>query len=258
MSTVMAPYKCGTKGLSTVEDELNLSMDNSVNTLFGYDLINLLETKDLSVLQHSTPSKITLETLYLLFEKNTRPFFVLIRDPYPLYRAQIIQSIKELCRKNTILNEAITVSNLRLEEKDSLFKLLLDLYPFIYSEIFSNSHYTAQLMTEAVAFIQYVQMRRPDIFNNLYILNLDDYSQTSLSNDLLCYLNVFSQEYLEHSGFKHSTKSLYLSKWLQPDYIPSCFTIPYRENFKSIELIKKLYSDKFYSLEKLQKYASPI
>lgn len=257
-STVMAPYKCGTKGLSAVDASLNESLEKTTNELFGYDLINFLETKNFEAFKHSTPSKVTLETLYLLLERNDRPFFVLIRDPYPLYRAQIIQSMRELCRKNTILNEAITLSNLRVEEKNSFFKLFLELYPTTYSDIFSNTHYTSQLMTEALAFIQYVQMRRPDIYNNLFILNLDNYSQTNTSNELLCDFHVFDKKYLEHSGFGHSTKSLFLSKWLEPDYIPVCYRIPFKENFKSIELIKQLFSDKFYSLEKLQKYGTPI
>ena len=249
MSTVLAGLKCGTKGLFNIEKRLWRDSAFSVNDVYGLQLLNCFEEKSIHSIEKQLSPLTSQYLLETVVQENTKPFFIIIRNPETLYRAQIIQSIRELCRNNNALEESIVVANTQDEEKQELFTLLKKLFPHIVKDIFNDAHYRLQSYHELVILIQYLHIHRPDVFRNLFILDLDNYSKTIDSTNLLKKFNVIAE-----SSQSHSTKSLFFPKAFETHLVAPIYTIPYHLNKKSYDLIYKKYEDKIYTYTRLIEY----
>jgi len=253
-STLMAQFKVGTKGLADIDRKINSDPNIPVNYIYGYDFVTMLREGNVDCVNPSV-SKITGRNLDILIKHgNTKPFFVFIRNNDLLYRAQIIQSLRNFCRKFIVFEEHTTLAGSEISKKDSLFKLLVEIYPSFLPRIYSDIHYTRYTFDEAMIFIQYIERHRPDIFDNLFILDLDNYSKTKQSIDLLHDYKVLDKNYYKDKSYQHSTRTLFMPDVLLPERTDNIYKVPYNKNKEAIQLIKTLYSDKFYTYERLLEY----
>lgn len=253
-STLMAQFKVGTKGLADIDRKINGDPNIPVNYIYGYDFVTMLKEGNVECVNPSI-SKTTGKNLDTLIKHgNTKPFFLFIRNIDLLYRAQIIQSLRNFCRKYAVFEEHTTLAGSEMAKKDSLFKLLVEIYPSFLPKIFSDIHYTRYTFDEALIFLQYIQNHRPDIFDNLFILDLDNYSKTRQSIDLLHDYKVIDKNYFKEKSYLHSTRTLFMPDVLLPDKADSIYKLPYNKNKEAIHLIKSLYADKLYSYERLLEY----
>lgn len=253
-STVMAQFKCGTKGLVDLERKLDQSEQMPINKLYGLDLIDFLENKKVTA-----PPKLMSGYTYrhlskLVSTEIKKPFFIFLREPDALFRAQIIQSLRRVCRRSEIFDESITFGGSDYAKKDSMFKLIAEIYNDFLPSIYSDEHYTYHYFSEALSLIQYIEHHRKDIFDNLFLLNLDNYSKTDTSLKLLNKYNVIDFEYFKTRSWHHSTKSLYIPEIFTPSKITGIYQVPYKKNKRALELINSLYKSKIYTYERLFEY----
>lgn len=249
MSTVLAGYKCGSKGLFNLEKELSGNTHITTNDVYGLDILNCFSTKSISSIKRKLTSYTAENLLKFIEGENISPFFIIIRNPDTLYRAQIIQSVRELCRNNNALEESIVVANTQNGEKQQLFELLRKLFPHLVKDIFNDQHYKAQSYHELLILIQYLQINKPDIFKNLFILDLDNYSRTIDSINLLSKFNVIGS-----TSESHSTKALFFPNSFSIETIPGIYAVPYKLNTSSYNLIYSNYEDKIYTYARLLEY----
>ena len=256
-STLMAQFKCGTKGIADIDRKFNRSEDIPVNYMYGYDMVTALKEKSLNSINPSISPKSARNLIPILEGENTKPFFLFIRNLDQLYRAQMIQSLRNFCRKFTIFDESITLSGGDISRKDSLFKLFQELYPTFLTRVYSDIHYIRYTFDEALIFIQYIEQHRKDIFDNLFIIDLDNYSKTQQSLDLLNDYKVIDKTYFKEKSWSHSTKTLYMPEILTPHKVDSIYKVPYEKNKHALNLIQTLYKDRMYTYERLRDYKGP-
>lgn len=256
-STLMAQFKCGTKGIADIDRKFNKTEDIPVNYMYGYDMVTALKEKSFKTINPSISIKSARNLTSILEGENTKPFFLFIRNIDQLYRAQIIQSLRNFCRKYTIFDESITLAGGDISRKDSLFKLLQEIYPTFLTKVYSDIHYIRYTFDEALIFIQFVEKYRPDIFKNLFIIDLDNYSKTQQSLDLLNEYRVIDKAYFQDKSWSHSTKALYMPQILEPQKVDSIYKVPYEKNKHALNLIRLLYKDKMYTYERLRDYDKP-
>lgn len=251
-STLMAQFKCGTKGLQDIDKKCNQTEELLVNYAYGQDFIKALRIKSLR-LDHLNLSPNTIKNLTILLEEeNTKPFFLFIRNVDNLFKSQIAQSLRNFCRKYTIFEENITLSGRDIQEKEQMFKIIKSLYPSFTTEIFTDPHYITYTFDQALEFIQYIEINRKDIFDNLFILDLDEYDTSRESLQLLYDYKVVDETYLKKVNWTHSTKTLYLPEVLSSEKITGIFKVPYEKNKAALGLIRLLYYNKLYSYERLK------
>ena len=254
-STLIGQYKCGTKGMEYLERKVLTHSNTNTNNVYGYDIIKMLSNKHIPEKVHSSLSDYNLTYLTnLIYNENKLPFVIFVRDPYRLYKAQIIQSIREFCKRNPSIDVDIALTSTNESEKNSFFKKLVNIFPRINEEIYTDMHYCFHSFNEILNLVLYLQSERLDIFNNLILLNLDNYDTSQESLDLLCEFNIMSKEYINSFNSKHSTSSSYLPEPFSPNAQSPIFNIPFLHNFESLNLLSKLFPYKNYSQEKLKPY----
>ena len=252
----MAQFKCGSKGLADIDRKTNGKSEIPINYMYGYDLIAALKAQDYKVVNPAISAVTGKYLTKLLKEENTKPFFLFVRDVDAMYRSQIIQSFRTLCRNSNIFVEDITLAGNDYYKKDSLFKLISEVYPNFKTKVFSDIHYTRYTFDEALLALQYIELTRKDIFDNLFILDLDNYSKTEQSLKLLHEFKVIDYTYFKEKSWNHSTKTLYVPEIFSAVKLEGINRVPYIKNKTALELIRSLYSDKFYSYERLVEYTN--
>ena len=238
-SIVMSHLKNGTKQCESIYKE---NKNSHFFEKWGLDLIRSIEEKK------------------FFKEINNKPFFIFIRDYKKLYRSQIIQSFKRWCHKNPSFDYQIMLTPEWTKEKEAIFKNITTLIPNFLNEFYSDVHYVQQTFIETLSFIQYIESNRRDIFNNLFILNLDNYDTSKKSLDLLFKYKVMNKKYLNSTIFTHTTKNKYLPTRLETIAAveKDIFGVPFHLNRKGLELIEVLYSDKYYTPTKLASFNSNL
>lgn len=254
-ATLVGQYKCGTKGMEYLERKVLTNSDVVTNEIYGYDLINILSCKHIPEHIHRRLSDYNLTYLSnLVYNENKLPFVIFVRDPYKLYRAQVIQSIREFCKKNPSIDISTTLASTNELIKEEFFKNLVNIFPKIEQEIFTDMHYSFHTFNEILNLVLFLKSERTDIFNNIILLNLDDYDKSEESLNLLDKCNIIVKEYLNTYNKQHSTRHLFFPEVLIPEKISEIFRFPFKQNLKSLNLLSELFSDKFYCKEKLERY----
>ena len=75
-STLMAQFKCGTKGIADIDRKFNRSEDIPVNYMYGYDMVTALKEKSLNSINPSISPKSARNLIPILEGENTKPFFI--------------------------------------------------------------------------------------------------------------------------------------------------------------------------------------
>lgn len=246
-SVVLASYKCGTKALHRIDSLQPDYERTSPNDLFGYNLIDYWEGIGRESLYESlTPSSLK---YFKLFDEGTHnvPFYILIRNIKQLFRAQIVQALRDFCRQNPILDENIVLTTSDSNSKNLLFEMLLKYQPGIYSAILSDQHYIKQSLSEVLLLVQYLQIRKPEIFERIVILNIDEYDTTEESEKYLKEIKVLDPTLYSTINTGHSTKYSLLPEIFNLDKLPKVYKVTYNANKVAIDLLYRLYYDKFYT-----------
>ena len=245
VSTILAPLKCGTKGLIHTERTLTQA-PVAPNSVWGSEFLDMLFHGEIPGYLQEVLTEYSLRNLSnLIFNKtDSKPFFLLIRNPETLYRAQIAQGFRQFCYDNSIFSNAYTFSNIEIDKKDDFFNKFAAMYPNMINTVFSNEHYTKQTFIEIPPLLYFLKDKRPDIYEKLFIVNLDSYPRDENTLSKLTELKVFDNSYLVEKAHAHSTKSTYVPAALLSTSVENLYKLPRKLNERGLETIRNLFPDK--------------
>lgn len=243
-STIIAPYKCGTKSLVHTERRL-ANPKQTPNTVWATELLEILFHKEIPLHYQESLSEYNLRNLSeLTFSTNKKPFFVVVRDTDLLYRAQILQGLRQFTYDNPIFNHPITFANDDTDFKHKFFESLIKLYPSIRKHVFTNEHYIKQTFMEAVPLLFFIKAERPDIYEKLFIINLDNYPREEKAIERLVELNVLDLTYMGEKINAHSTKNMFFPDIFDTNTLNGLERLPYKNNQDGLHILQSIFFDR--------------